>query len=269
MSSVGEKLKRARIEQGLDLSSVSERTKITASYLKAIESDDRKKLPSGFFYKSFVDQYARALSLDTREIDAEVDRLIAEDAPLPLPGQDENPVHHRVPPIRIRSRFHRVRLFASFTALVLVVSGCSGIYEWWREGRLPIDLSWLGVLERSIPGSDVIPAPEPFAATAAPAPSGATTAASPKVLLDLVAKEATWLSVSSDGRPVFSGVMSANETKKIEGKASAKLKVGNAAGLEVRLNGKPLGRLGERGQTLVVLFTPDNFEIASPAKESD
>jgi len=91
-----------------------------------------------------------------------------------------------------------------------------------------------------------------------------------KVMLDLRAHEATWLSVSSDGVPVFSGTLRPNETKTVGGKQFAKLRVGNAAGLEVRLNGKLLGPLGARGQVLIVLFTPDNFEIfPAPPKESD
>ena len=88
-------------------------------------------------------------------------------------------------------------------------------------------------------------------------------------MLDLVAREATWLSVSSDGRPVFSGILEANQTKSVGGKQFAKMRVGNAAGIEVRLNGKLLGQLGARGQVLTVLFTPDNFQIFSPPKESD
>ena len=90
-----------------------------------------------------------------------------------------------------------------------------------------------------------------------------------KVMLDLVAHEATWLSVSSDGKPVFSGILQANQSKSVGGKQFAKMRVGNAAGIEVRLNGKLLGPLGARGQVLVVLFTPDNFQIVSPPKESD
>jgi hypothetical protein len=58
-----------------------------------------------------------------------------------------------------------------------------------------------------------------------------------KVMLDLMAHEATWLSVSSDGKPVFSGILQANQTKTVGGKESAKMRVGNAAGIEVRLNG--------------------------------
>src|SRR5580693_8263088 len=132
MLSVGKTLKRARLEQGLDLCSVAARTKINAKYLEAIESDDRKRLPSGFFYKSFVDQYAKSLSLDTQEIDAEIDRVLSADDPLPLPGF-ESVVARNVPPIRFAHRFHTFRWFKSAAALVLVLAGCSGVYAWWHD----------------------------------------------------------------------------------------------------------------------------------------
>jgi len=291
MSSIGEKLRCARLEQGLELSAISTRTKIPLNYLEAIESDDRKKLPSGFFYRSFVDQYSRVLSLDTKEIDSELDRILAADAPLPLPGQDGNPIH-RVPPMRVRTRFRWVRALASVASLLLVMLGCAAIYAWWHDGRLPIDLHLLrGSLEipqvveaakrldsarpsevslavHREPESEATVSDSP-AEPETPATAKTLRATGSRVLLDLMAREKTWLSVSSDGKPVFSGVLAAHQTKTIEGKQVAKLTVGNAAGLEVRLNGKRLGPLGARGQVLVVVFTPDNFEIISPAKEGD
>jgi len=286
MFSIGEKLKRARLEQGLDLPAVAALTKISTSFLVAIESDDRKKLPSGFFYKSFVDQYARTLSLDTKEIDAEIDRILAQDAPLPLPGQDDNPIQ-RVAPIMVRDR----RRWPSVAGLMLMVLGCSGVYAWWHDGRLPIDLpqllQWQKAPEVVQAAKQEEPAPpatapatevslsvrtEPEQAAPPVAPIATAAAATPaksKLLLDLIAVERTWLSVSSDGKPVFSGVLAPRQTKTIAGEQYAKLKVGNAAGLEVRLNGKSLGQLGARGQVVVVVFTPDNFQIVEPSKEGD
>ena len=120
MLSVGETLRRARLEQGLDLRTVAAQTKISAKYLEAIESDDRKILPSGFFYKSFVDQYAKSLSLDTREIDAEIDRVLSADEPLPLPGF-ESVVARNVRPITFAHRFHTRRSYAPAASLVLMV----------------------------------------------------------------------------------------------------------------------------------------------------
>ena len=302
MLSVGETLKRARLEQGLDLSTVAAQTKISARYLEAIESDDRKILPSGFFYKSFVEQYARSLSLDTLEIDAEIDRVLSADEPLPLPGF-ESVVARNVPPITFAHRFHTQRLFKSGAALVLVLAGCSGVYAWWHDARSSFTVRAMhGRIQRmmntpvkpaavrvktaaaiaKVPNRvpDVAPrsakeaADSPLASARykAPeyqAPSENKASSEYKVMLDLMAHETTWLSVSSDGKPVFSGILQANQSKTVGGKQFAKVRVGNAAGLEVRLNGRLLGPLGARGQVLTVLFTPDNFQIFSLPKESD
>jgi len=155
MVSVGETLRRARLEQGLDLSAVAAQTKINQRFLEAIEADNRQTLPSSFFYRSFVEQYARLLSLDTREINAELDRVLAADAPLPLPGQDGNPIH-RVAPLRVRRRFAWVRALGSIASLALVVLGCAAIYSWWHDGRLPVDLPAL--LRGSIASPGVVEA---------------------------------------------------------------------------------------------------------------
>ena len=89
MFTVSEVLQRARLDQRIDLATVAARTKIKAKYLQAIEADDRKSLPGAFFYKSFVHQYATFLGVDTRAIDAEIDRVLSADAPLPLPRAAE------------------------------------------------------------------------------------------------------------------------------------------------------------------------------------
>jgi cytoskeletal protein RodZ len=268
MFSVGETLQRARLEQQLDVATVAARTRINAKYLEAIEADDRRSLPSGFFYKSFVHQYARTLLLDTKEIDAEIDRVLSADAPLPLPGQ-ENPTSREVPPVVSSWRFQKKRMYLSLAALVLMLAACSGIYGWWYQGR---SVAWSRG-EAPTAAAPVTPAETVPIPVASPSPTviSAPQPTTPgyKVLVDLMAREATWLSVSSDGKPVFSGILAANQSKTIEGKEYAKVRVGNAAGLEVRLNGKLLAPLGHRGQVLIVVFTPDNFQIMSPAKESD
>jgi cytoskeletal protein RodZ len=265
MLSVGEKLQRARIDRGLDLASVASLTKINLKYLQAIEADDRASLPSAFFYKSFVHQYALILSLDTRELDAEIDPVLNAEAPPPLPGQETREARS-LPRLRAKGyRFYRQSQYASYAALIIVLLGCSGIYSWWHrtQTRAPVQQS----KAQSVP-------PAAFAlptVVAPPAPArGLQAIPGYKVLLELLAREETWLSVSSDGRTVFSGILARNESKSVEGREFAKLKVGNAAGLEVRLNGKLISPLGGRGQVLVVVFHPDNFQIVPPApREGD
>jgi cytoskeletal protein RodZ len=289
MFSVGETLRRARLEQSLDLCTLAARTKINVKYLEAIESDDRQSLPSSFFYKSFVHQYANSLALDTRDIDAELDRLLSADAPLPLPGY-ESVVSRNVSPMK-SARFHSWRTYGSMAALVLAIAGGAGVYTLWRDFRLTFSaqaalesvrsLAKTTIAQASSSGKKPVqkrmerpvaalpPVTRYVKAAASETPAFEPAPPSNKVMLDLLAHEATWVSVSSDGKPVFSGILQPNQSKTVGGKESAKMRVGNAAGIEVRLNGKLLGPLGARGQVLIVLFTPDNFQIFSPPKESD
>ena len=81
------------------------------------------------------------------------------------------------------------------------------------------------------------------------------------VVLNLSATEKTWLSISSEGKRLFSGFLEPSQTKTLTGLDVARMTVGNAGGIEVRLNGKPIGPIGKSGQVRTVLFTPDNFEV--------
>jgi cytoskeleton protein RodZ len=264
MFAVSEVLQRARLDQGIDLATVAARTRIKTKYLRAIEANDLKSLPGGFFYKSFTHQYATFLGVDTKAIDAEIDRVLGADAPQPLPLAAEQ----RAEKLSPRSR--PARKYFQYAAFVLILVVCSGVDDWWHESRAV-------ATERSesrapVAASVTQVAPRP----AAPAPSAAAARqdeavapAGSRVELALTATEETWLSVSSDGTPIFSGLLEANQTKTIEGKELAKLRVGNAAGLEVRLNGKPLGPLGAHGQVRDLVFTPDKFQFVSPPKESE
>jgi cytoskeleton protein RodZ len=282
MLTVCEVLQRARLDQGIDLATVAARTKIKAKYLQAIEAGDRQSLPGAFFYKSFVRQYAAFLGVDTRAIDAEIDRVLSTDPPLPLPTV----VKQR--PVQLPSRSWTARTSLSYAALVVVLVAGARIDGWWHESGTVATKkteSRAPVLENTTPRTAPSPATELVSpasvsqvaarpAAAAPVAAAAkqdepAAPAGSKVELALTATEETWLSVSSDGTPVFSGLLEANQTKTVEGKEFAELRVGNAAGLEVRLNGKPLGTLGAHSQVRDLLITSDKFHFVSSPSESE
>src|SRR5579863_1486478 len=87
MPTIGEKLRGARTALGLTLDEVSASTRINLKNLRALEADDRAAFSAAFFYKSFVTQYSNFLHLADPEIAAELERVLAAQAPLPLPGQ--------------------------------------------------------------------------------------------------------------------------------------------------------------------------------------
>src|SRR5216683_233714 len=75
MTSIGETLRRQRLQNKLSLDQISLETKISVRLLEAIESEQFEKLPGGVFRRSFVLQYARALGLDSEEIAGELKQL--------------------------------------------------------------------------------------------------------------------------------------------------------------------------------------------------
>ena len=79
-------------------------------------------------------------------------------------------------------------------------------------------------------------------------PQQLSTGEASGVVLKLSATERTWLSISSDGKEIFAGILQPSESKTLTGLDRATMKVGNAGGIEVLWNGKVISPLGTRGQ---------------------
>jgi cytoskeleton protein RodZ len=268
MSSLGDTLRRAREAQGLTLDEVATRTRINPKYLEAIEADRRELLPGSFFYRSFIHQYAGVLLLDPGPLDAEVDRILSEEKPLPLPGEVDAASAQRATALAAIGR-DRSPVLRWVALLFFILVGSSSFYAWWHKTR-DIEATGPSRMEHatvSAATSRSAPAQPPSLAAKLPAPPVPISA--DRLLLDITVTEQTWLSLSSDGKRIFSGTLRPTQTKTVEGRESATLKVGNAAGLEVRLNGRPIGPIGPRGQVRVVTFTRDNFQIVPQHGASD
>ena len=63
---IGDVLRLARINQGLSLEELQEKTEIQLHFLEAMEADDFDQLPSTFYARSFLRKYAWAVELDER-----------------------------------------------------------------------------------------------------------------------------------------------------------------------------------------------------------
>jgi cytoskeletal protein RodZ len=266
MTSVGEILRRERQAQGREMPEIAEDLCITQRYLRAIEEDDIKSLPGTFFYKSFVKQYALLLGLDETKLLAQVDAVTASEEPLPLPGA--NPKYHplrQVDPIVADSNrryFSDRRWGISVAALAVVLLGCSGFYTWWNKA------SQAG-RQQAVNSASIIPVSN----STKPVPTvDVKTETGPDgvnhVVLNLSATETTWVSITSEGKNIFSGVLEPSQTKTLRASDVAKMKTGNAGGIDVRWNGKSIGPIGGRGQVREVLFTPEGFKILPPATQT-
>lgn len=98
----------------------------------------------------------------------------------------------------------------------------------------------------------------PPAPPAPPAPQPAPEPAGPPVDVVLTFEAASWLEVLVDGVAVEPGVLvAAGETLRFGGQELVSLRLGNAGGVRVELNGEELGTAGRPGEVLRVGFGPE------------
>jgi cytoskeleton protein RodZ len=165
MESLGEILRRERERRGLTIDALAEQTRINAAYFRAIEEGDRESLPGGFFYRSFLRQYARLLELPESVYEAEIGRSLEQEAhdPVGLPDR-----HIDVPPLPTGSTDRGVetrRWVVRVAALVAVVALATMLYTVYLRWRTPAEVAQDGRPEPPPIAMPTEPEPEPPAAT--------------------------------------------------------------------------------------------------------
>ncbi|HLH05250.1 MAG TPA: RodZ domain-containing protein [Bryobacteraceae bacterium] len=263
MQSVGQKLRAARLAQGCTLEQVHSSTRISLKTLEAIEADDVSRISSAFLYRSFVRQVAEYLNLDFRELSESID---TSEIPQPrMPGEEPRATFTAsVPALRIGHNRKRSRWLKPVASFAVAMVACSGLYALWQQQKLHLP-ALLGDSAPSVRTQPPAPAPAstPTAAVngTAPAPAQQPSANPEGFTLQLSATEPAWLSIVTDGRVSFRGILERAETKVLEGHQTARIRTGNAGALEAVFNGKPIGTLGSRGQVRTVVFTRDDYEV--------
>src|SRR5258708_6923642 len=209
MTSIGERLRRQRLQNKMSIEKIALDTKISARLLEAIEAEQFEKLPGGVFRRSFVLQYARALGLDPDEISAELKHLSQfDDVPVipvpPVAGVDPEPSAFGLP-LRLDLSGVGGSTLGSLIAAVGVMMACALIYSWWQQAPHQPSAAPKVAIAADRPPKTVTPAPAATAPMETAPPTGPAqvaqiqAGASP-VQVGLSADEKTWISISSDGK---------------------------------------------------------------------
>lgn len=276
MESVGQKLRQARLRLGLSLEDVSAKTRISVKSLQAIETDEPLRIGSAFLYRSFVRQFAE--QVDLRYIDlAQAVQAATSSIPEPLIPGERQLSAPKLAPLR-EGRSKKLRWINSVASLIVMLGACSALYGMWQSSRSTFEASITSFVssltkrshdERPAKGESGVAMKRSVVEVAQSVPPAAASAsiesASDSAFrVELSALERTWLSIVDDGKQTFSGILQPRETKVLEGHDSARVRTGNAGGVNVVFNGKPLGTLGGRGQVRTVVFTKDSYEVLEP-----
>ena len=246
MADFGITFRNAREAKGLTLEEVAAKTKIGTRFLEAIEQGQLERLPGGIFSRGFVRAYAECLGLDVDEAVADFDRL--SNYRSPSAAIEEKPI------VTAKPAASNPKLFPIAIVVLIII-----IIVFYVATRR----SATSVTSDRPAAEAVVQQPKPNAeATAAPAPTAPPEAAPapeppPKEALALVleAREATWVKVLADGAAVNPGeTLKPGTTRRYTAQNSIDLTVGNARGIDVRVNDRQI-RTFEKGSGKVQSLT--------------
>jgi cytoskeletal protein RodZ len=266
MDTIGDTLRRERLRRGLRLEQVSARTKIALHHLQAMEENRFDQLPGGLFTRSFLRQYTHALDLNEEEIIVSLKQQFEEP---PAPLREPQP----------RSKLLHPPHLPNLAFLVIAILACGGIYTVWENVR-----------RSSFETSAVVPRPpvrdrpalldsrsapasaEPLQRESRPVESPLSVQPSSQLGIEsrmaalhvvFAATEPVWLSINSDGIHAYSGTIDGLQSREFDASTKMAVLVGNAGGLTISVNGKPVALTGAHGEVQSLLVTPEGVQVGA------
>ncbi len=284
MASLGQKLRQERERLGIPLADIARETRISARYLEAIETEDTRTLPQDFFYRSFVRQYAEYLGISADEITNNLRRELTPVEPVaettapaaptqrPLPAVVQNLVLPATPARdesapAMAAIFEEARTSKRWMALAaLLLVGSVSYLATRRGGDTPTAVP--AVEQARVDSTPVTPAAnsvKPAANEPSTTVVQATNLGSGRLQIVISAREQTWIKLVADGKNIYMGLIEPGQSQAIQNASHAELLTGNAGGIEVKQNGKPLPGLGSSGEVRTVVFDTENYQVRQPA----
>jgi cytoskeleton protein RodZ len=268
---VGRYLQQCRKRSGLSVEAVSTGSRVVPRFVHALEADQHADLPAPVYVRGFIRAYCELAGADVEEALRLYDAEAVPDPPLTV-----RPAAPAATPTPVRRPWRRVVV----GALVVAALGTVAMLSFGRrqpdaaarrEGAAPAAPSQPAPPDVSasranvaIPPPPVSPAtppaaapPAPLTPPAAPAEGGAPSppVQAERVLLIRVV-ETTWVRVTPDGGSPAEETLPPGSVREWRSVKGFRVTTGNAGGILLELDGRPLPGLGERGQ-MVHLTIPD------------
>ena len=253
--SLGTYLRRERELKKISLRDLAKNTRVREHLLKAIEEDRYDHLPSPTFVKGFLTAYAKHVGLNPKDVLARYElatRGVTE--PHPEPSAKETP------PQEPTSRLFPT--IAISTGIIL-----AGLVVWYffffSPSKISVEPTPAKPIEQEAP-SPSLPPPLPLAPQIA-----ATLPSQPGKPISLRMKtiETTWIRLKADEQSEREMLLQPGETISQEAANQIYLLVGNAGGLDLTYNGKPLERYGKSGDVVTLIFTAQGVDVKRREQE--
>ena len=234
--SFGRYLQSLRLEKKISLEKVSEETRIALGNLQLIEKEDLEALPAEVFVRGFLRAFARAIGADGEEaVRLYQARLNMEDE-----LSDAGSLSDR------SSLKPWLDMVLSLVALLcLVVLSLYGVSYFQNRVHMPETAETHGVSESS---KAVVSPEKPVSKTQ----KDASTKPPEKWVLQIAAIENTWVKLIIDNKDAKEYNLSSGEHMEVEASVGYNLLIGNAGGLELKLNGEPIPISGKSGEVVSI-----------------
>jgi len=269
--SFGSRLHAAREAQGMDLEACAHVLKLPARVLRQLERDQYDGIDSKIYLASYIRKYGRHLGINEASIQVELDRIKQIETPLVATGGIS---HSRF----LLDRYATAATYVVLTAVIVVPMiwlGVRGTLDRDLSHLAPLDAAPVAQLETpathaaaadthaSSPAPQVVPSKatppqgqdQPLLASMAPFPNLESASLSPTKpvvpaadsgagdhSLSLSLTAASWVEVTqADGTRLEYGLLSAGSSKTYRSDQPLDVRIGNASGAQVSIDGKSIG----------------------------
>lgn len=261
MAGLGERLKQRREAMGLGVAELASRLKLRAHIIEAIESDRLDSLGAGVFTRGYLSAYARAVGMPLVVLDAvpaaktTAPNLVGHVKPRygTVLGRYTSRIGHVfltaaivVPFIWMATSNQLPSQRATLTSLDVPMSGdASGVEGQTRASSASSEVQVMASLTPMFPPRPAAPSLDAGLLPAAAAvpdvepPAHVASADASGLSLNLMAD--SWVEVSTaDGKVLESSLLRAGSSRSFPVEAGLRVSLGNAGGVELRLNGESI-----------------------------
>jgi cytoskeleton protein RodZ len=256
-TTIGQKLRDARTDRGLELSEVERATKIRLKFLEAMEEDRWDELPAPVYARGFLDIYARHLGLDHEAMLDEYRRTVEGEREEPIPESvikagtlRQNRPARRLPSISLGPAAKIVAGVLVLVIVGLVIIGTVGGSDDGDNGKSA----------KGKKSGTRVAGPPPTTSTTSTTPAG-------QVSVELRATAPVWVCLVDDrGTPIVdSETLSADQTRGPFSASRFAVTFGNGS-VEMTVDGQP-AHVPAVAEPIGYRITPDGVRTLDPSSQ--
>ncbi len=245
---IGSQLKKAREKKQVSISEAYQHTRILPEILSALEEDNFTRISNPIYLKSFLRKYSFYLGLDPENILKEYNSLKAKET-LNTPesiAADEKSFTRKIDIEKIAKAlkliFKPILIVLLLILLVKTTGWAKHKFLSWRSARvkqveqaMPAKIIEQKKIER-VPGSLKKPVRGPQKNVLIPQ--------NEKLILLIKTTDDVWIELRMDGNIIFKNVLKESSEEEWQADENFELWTGNAAAMNITLNGHNLGSPG-------------------------